>query len=129
MLLDTTSATVYIDTTYIFMETACYTVQAVYTDCMSDLTEEDCVLIVTQQQSQPLVCYPVPADRTLNIESENELSSLTITNFNYQPVYQTFNLKPGSTTINTSTFGNGIYFIRAIDCAGIIHSSKFIVNH
>lgn len=128
-LLDTTSATVYIDTAYVFMETACYTVQAVYADCMSDLTEEDCVLIVAQQQSQPIICYPIPTDQTLNIDSETELSSLFITNFNYQPVYQTYNLKPGSITINTSTFGNGIYFIRAIDCAGNIHSSKFIVTH
>lgn len=128
-LLDTTSATTYIDTMYVFMEDACYSVQAVYADCMSDLTEEVCVLIVAQQQSQPMVCYPVPADHILTIESETELSSLIITNFNYQPVFQTYNPGPGTITINTSAFRNGLYMIRAIDSSGKSHSSKFIVNH
>jgi hypothetical protein len=129
VFLDSTSLVTYIDPTYVFGNVDCYKVQAVYTDCISDFTDQDCVMIIDKQRPQPIVCYPVPADQTLTIESENELSLLTITNFNYQPVYQTYNLKSGTTIINTSTFGNGIYIVRAIDFAGNIHSSKFIVNH
>jgi hypothetical protein len=107
----------------------CYTVRAIYQDCSSGPSNDVCIYSELPKKIRPMVCYPVPADQTFNVESETELSSLIITNFNYQPVYQTNNMKPGSITINTSTFGNGIYFIRAIDCSGNIHSSKFIVNH
>jgi hypothetical protein len=128
-LRDTTSAITYLDSLPYAGNFYCYTIVAVYADCVSIYSNEDCVIIRNEERSQPIHSYPVPANQSLNIDSENELSSLIITNFNYQPVYQIYNLKPGTITINTSTFGNGIYFIRAIDCAGNIHSSKFIVNH
>lgn len=107
----------------------CYIVRAIYQDCVSIDSNEDCIIITDKQRSQPLVCYPIPADQTLNIESETELSSLIITNFNYRPGYQADNIRAGSFTINTSFYPNGIYLIRAIDAAGIISTRKFIVNH
>ncbi len=128
-LLDTTSATIYIDTTYVFTEQACYRVQAVYTDCISEFTEEDCVLIVNKQTFHPLICYPVPADQTLSIQSENELSSIVITNYNYQPVYQSIKLTEVPLTITTASYRNGIYLVRAIDATGNILTGKFIIQH
>jgi hypothetical protein len=107
----------------------CYTVRAIYQDCTSGPSNEHCIIFESPKKNRLITCYPVPADQTLNIESENELTSLIITNFNYQPVYQTYNLKPGTLTINTSSFRNGMYMIRAIDASGSISTGKFVVNH
>jgi hypothetical protein len=127
-LIGSTVETFYFDEIQMW-NTQCYTVRAIYQDCISDPSNEDCIYLESPKRNSSIERYPVPANQTLNIKSETELSSLIITNFNYQPVYQTYNLNSGTITINTSTYGDGIYFIRAIDCAGNIHSSKFIVNH
>jgi len=129
VFLDSTSLITYIDPTYVFGYVDCYKVQAVYTDCVSEFTDQDCVMIVDKQKSQPFLCYPVPTDQSLTIKSENELSSLIITNFNFQPVYQAYHLRPGTLTINTTAFTDGIYLIQATDTEGNMITEKFIVSH
>ncbi|MBK6963553.1 MAG: T9SS type A sorting domain-containing protein [Bacteroidales bacterium] len=74
-------------------------------------------------------CYPVPADQTLTIKVNTTLSSFGIFDNYYHPVYQIDNIKMGTFTINTSSFRNGVYMIRAIDGEGNISTDKIIVNH
>ncbi|MBL7906828.1 MAG: hypothetical protein JNL22_17535 [Bacteroidales bacterium] len=129
VLLGSTSDTSFIDTAYVFMEESCYKVQAVYSDCMSDFTEPDCVLIVSGLPENIVQCYPVPAHEQLSITLESDLSSLSILDFNSIPVFERKNLQKGTLTVNTAEFRNGLYLIRAFDSSGKPYHAKFIIQH
>ncbi|MBR1565018.1 MAG: S8 family peptidase [Paludibacteraceae bacterium] len=64
---------------------------------------------------------PNPATNVLNVESAEELSSITIYTLSGQPVLQTTD-----TEINVSAFPAGMYIVRAITTTGEQLQSKFI---
>jgi len=129
MIGSTTLTTFYYNVTFPFPNSSCFVVSAVYADCEAFSNECGTYIPKSDNHTEILEIYPVPADQTLNIQSDNELSYIVITNFNYQPVYQAMNLTEVSLKINTASYRNGIYLIRAIDTAGNISTGKFIVNH
>ncbi len=109
--------------------TLCYTVRAIYQDCNSAPSNEVCIVFESPKKNSLIECYPVPADQTLSIEVNTPQISLGIFDYYYHPVYQIDNIKMGTFTINTSSFRNGVYMIRAIDGEGNISTDKIIVNH
>jgi hypothetical protein len=107
----------------------CYVVSAVYTDC--EAFSNECSMFIPEPAKplQPFEIYPVPADQMLNIKVNSALLSFVITDFYYREVYQAKNINEGSFCINTSSYQNGMYLIKAMDAAGNISTGKFIVSH
>lgn len=126
---DTTSNTFYVDNNVNYLTWNCYFVKAVYQDCVSDISNEECLGPVKEYKTNSLLFYPVPASQTLTIEPTAELISLCIYDCSFYPVYRTGNLRQGSISVNTSAFRNGIYLLRAVDKSGKVYTDKFIVQH
>ena len=69
--------------------------------------------------------YPNPSNKYLNISTNNEVISLSITNLLGQEVFfQTDNLN----FINVSDFSNGIYILKAYLKKDYLITRKFIIN-
>jgi chemotaxis protein CheY-P-specific phosphatase CheC len=69
--------------------------------------------------------YPNPANQYLNISTNSEVISLSVTNLLGQEIYfQTKNLN----FINLSDFSNGIYILKASLEKDYFITRKFIVN-
>ena len=76
--------------------------------------------------SDNLSVYPNPFRESLNVTSDNGISSVSIVNIVGQEVLKVNNIYHQRADINTSGLDKGIYFIRITDANGAISSRKII---
>lgn len=76
--------------------------------------------------SDNLSVYPNPVRESLNVTSDNEISSVSIVNIVGQEVLKVNNIDHHRADINTSGLDTGIYFIKVTDANGANSSRKII---
>lgn len=79
-----------------------------------------------ERGSDHLSVYPNPFRESLNVTSENGISSVSIVNIVGQEVLKANNIYHHRADINTSGLEKGIYFIRVTDANGANYSRKII---
>ncbi len=70
--------------------------------------------------------FPNPASGSINIESKNTVTQISLCNINGQLVFLDKNFK--SSTISTESFESGIYFL-TIESASTSHKSKIVIRN
>ena len=102
------------DQTYVALETGVYSVEFSYPDgCVGTASSDTTSVTVTSivnAEKLGLSVYPIPASNELNISSpKNEIVTVYDMLGN---VISTFRIPPGTSSLNTSEYASGIYFLK-----------------
>jgi galactitol-specific phosphotransferase system IIB component len=77
-------------------------------------------------QGSALSIFPNPANDIVNIVSENKIENLTVSSLTGQILYSTV-VNDSYTTINTSGFDAGVYFIK-IETKGSVSTKRLVIK-
>ena len=72
--------------------------------------------------------YPNPATSLVNISSSQELTSIIVTNYVGQVVYQSDLNNETAVQLNTSSFNNGVYVVRLESENGVVTKRVIIAQ-
>ena len=130
-IIGTTTETTYVDETVEIGNLYCYQVQAVYEDCESDPSNEECVLVdnVPQIDVNAVSVYPNPSNSVVNIELTNDISQLVVYNYVGQVVYEQVITKDKTIQLNVRNYEAGAYLIKFITNSGESFTRKVAVTH
>ena len=132
-LIATTTETTYLDddpAISIFEEEWCYQVTAVYDNCESDFSNEDCVIITNSEvlDISAVNVYPNPSNNVVNIELTNDISQLVIYNYVGQVVTEVIIAKDKTIQLDVRNYDAGAYLIKFITRSGENFTKKIAVT-
>jgi hypothetical protein len=129
-IIGTTTETTYVDETIEIGTYYCYQVQAVYEDCESAPSNEDCVFPdnVSQLDVNAVSVYPNPASNVVNIELTNGISQVVVYNYVGQVVYEQNITKAQTIQLNVRNYESGAYLVKFITSAGESFTKKVVVT-
>ena len=71
---------------------------------------------------------PNPSSNTIEIQSDNKFTKVTIVSLEGRIVYDKENDKTNSLQVDVSGFANGVYLVNVINESGKLNSQKLIKN-
>lgn len=104
----------------------CHSAADMWNLFLDDITISDATGVNESENTQNISIFPNPTSGTLNVVSGADVNNITITNMVGAVVYNN-EVNGKQFQINTSTFGQGMYFITFKNEAGI-STQKFIVE-
>lgn len=109
----------------------CYTVTAVYGDCVSDSSNRACVYLdkIEKRSESSANIYPNPSNSVVNIELTNDISQLVVYNYVGQVVYEQVITKDKTIQLNVRNYEAGAYLIKFITNSGESFTRKVAVTH
>lgn len=126
--VDYTTSTTYTDEVTIGGD-YCYQVTAVYVNNgESDPSNETCIMSVGVKEVSVYntMVYPNPATDLVNIQSDLTMSRIVVINGDGQVVYEKDDVNDVRYQLNTSTYQNGIYYIKLETEKGWINEKLII---
>jgi hypothetical protein len=129
----TTTETTYLDTDpaiSVFNKEFCYNVTAVYDDCESDFSNQDCERIVStiDLETSAVSIYPNPSNSVVNITLTDNISQVVVYN-SLGSVVSQFNItKDKSIQLNVNNYNAGAYLIKFITRSGDSFARKIAVT-
>ncbi len=132
-LIATVTETEYLDTDptiSVLNSTWCYQVTAVYEDCESDYSNEDCetVISATDLELSAVNVYPNPSNSVVNIELTNDISQIAIYNYVGQVVYEQIIAKDKTIQIDVRNYDAGAYLVKFTTRSGESFTKKIAVT-
>jgi hypothetical protein len=130
-IIATTTETTYLDQTVEVGNLYCYQVQAVYEDCESDPSNEECIFVsnVPDVETSAVSVYPNPSNSVVNIELTNDISQIVVYNYVGQVVYEQVITKDKTIQLNVRNYESGAYLIKFITNSGNSFTKKVAVTH
>lgn len=130
----TTTETEYLDTDpeiSVLGQEYCYKVTAVYEDCESDFSNEDCETVISADNIDisGINVYPNPSNSVINIELTNDISQLVIYNYVGQVVYEYTVAKDKNIQIDVRNYEAGAYLVKFITKTGESFAKKVAVTN
>ncbi len=131
-VIATTSETSYVDAdeTLTVGQTYCYKVTAVYEDCESDFSNEECILITSTNDLElsSVNVYPNPSNNVVNIELSGNVSQFAVFNYTGQIVFQQTITKAQTVQLDVHNFDAGAYLIKFTTRSGESFTKKIAVT-
>ncbi len=132
-LIATTTETTYLDddpSISIFMEEWCYHVTAVYDNCESGFSNEECAIVTNTEvlDISAVSVYPNPSNNVVNIQLTNDISQLVIYNYVGQVVHEIVIAKDKNIQLDVRNYDAGAYLIKFITRSGESFTKKIAVT-
>ncbi len=110
--------------------TYCYVVTAVYEDCESLPSNEDCELLTatSEVETSAVSVYPNPSNSVVNIELTSDISQVVVYNYVGQVVYEQNVTKSQTIQLNVRNYESGAYLVKFITRAGESFTKKVVVT-
>ncbi|MHC1778108.1 MAG: carboxypeptidase regulatory-like domain-containing protein [Lentimicrobium sp.] len=125
------------ETTYVDNDSAleigntyCYVVTAVYEDCESLPSNEDCELLTatSELEAGAVSVYPNPSNSVVNIELTSDISQIVVYNYVGQVVYEQNVTKSQTIQLNVRNYESGAYLVKFVTRAGESFTKKVVVT-
>lgn len=76
--------------------------------------------------TMPCLIYPNPANTTLMIETENQISSYEITDMHGKMIFSEQNVNSSNAMVNVASLAAGVYFVKVVDIKQKRAVQKFV---
>ena len=104
--------------------TACYYVESVFDQCVSDSSNNTCEEInfvsIDEYDEDGLAVYPNPANDLVHIASAYDIKGITVMNYVGQLVDQMNTIEDSKAEVNVASFEEGVYFLKIETENGIV---------
>jgi hypothetical protein len=129
-LLANTTETEYIDGDVTFGTEYCYVVTAVYEDCESGPSNEECLTPdnTSNLGTSSVSVYPNPSNSVVNIELTDNISQVVVYNYVGQVVFEQNVTKAQTVQLNVRNYESGAYLVKFVTTAGESFTKKVVVT-